>query len=79
MNTDCPKCGSENAFFNGVCWECPDCDYEWEEGDDDDIYGTGVKCPRCGNNYCEGEEIGNYYVCSCGECGYSWKEELGDW
>lgn len=29
MNTDCPKCGCEDAFFNGVCWECPNCDYEW--------------------------------------------------
>lgn len=26
MNVECPKCGSEDAFFNG---ECPCCDYEW--------------------------------------------------
>ena len=25
----CPKCGSEDAFFNGECYECPCCDYEW--------------------------------------------------
>lgn len=23
MNTDCPNCGSEDAFFNGVCYERP--------------------------------------------------------
>lgn len=30
MNTECPNCGAEDAFFNGVCYECPACDYEWE-------------------------------------------------
>lgn len=29
MHTDCPKCGFEDCFFNGVSWECPDCGYEW--------------------------------------------------
>ena len=29
MSVTCPKCFSEDAFFNGVCYECPDCDYEW--------------------------------------------------
>lgn len=30
MNTDCPNCGSESAFHNGVCHECPDCGHEWD-------------------------------------------------
>ena len=30
MNTECPKCGAEDAFFNGECYECPCCDHEWE-------------------------------------------------
>ena len=37
MEIVCPNCGSEDAFFNGVCYECPDCDYTWtgdEEGED---------------------------------------------
>lgn len=29
LNTECPKCHCEDAFFNGVCYECPNCDYEW--------------------------------------------------
>ena len=32
MNTECPKCGSEDAYFDGVRYFCPCCDYEW--GDD---------------------------------------------
>jgi uncharacterized Zn ribbon protein len=33
LNVTCenPECGEENAFFNGECYECPDCNYEWGE------------------------------------------------
>jgi uncharacterized Zn ribbon protein len=31
-----PECTSENAFFNGVCYECPDCDHEWSEDANDE-------------------------------------------
>src|SRR5690606_71273 len=27
----CVNCGYENAYFNGVNYECPDCDFEWDE------------------------------------------------
>ena len=32
MNTTCtnPDCESENAFHNGVNFECPDCGHEWK-------------------------------------------------
>lgn len=41
FNTDCidPTCGSENAYFNGVNYECPDCGTEWDDNNsiwDDD-------------------------------------------
>lgn len=26
----CPYCDNENAYFNGVNYECPDCDSEWD-------------------------------------------------
>jgi uncharacterized Zn ribbon protein len=35
MEIQCPKCGDEQAFFNGVCYECPDCDYQWDADGDD--------------------------------------------
>lgn len=40
MEIQCPNCGSENAYHNGVCYECPDCDYEWggDDYDDDEWY-----------------------------------------
>lgn len=47
MTTECPFCGMENAYCDGVEYVCPDCDRtwpcdeipdddDWEEDDDDD-------------------------------------------
>ena len=27
---ECPNCGNENAYCDGVRYVCPDCDYEWD-------------------------------------------------
>ncbi|MDR2447879.1 MAG: hypothetical protein LBD58_11445 [Treponema sp.] len=32
--TICPNCGQEGAYFNGINYECPDCDYEWSDEDE---------------------------------------------
>lgn len=32
MEVECPNCGSDQAYHNGVCYECPDCDNEWSDG-----------------------------------------------
>lgn len=37
MNTDCPNCGCEDAYFNGVCYECPNCDREWHANGSESI------------------------------------------
>ena len=29
MTIQCPKCYEENAYFNGYCYVCPDCGYQW--------------------------------------------------
>jgi|GEM_PF-4778571 len=26
---ECPMCGDEGAYFNGVEYECPNCGYTW--------------------------------------------------
>lgn len=31
FTTECPECHNEDAYHNGVCYECPECDYEWED------------------------------------------------
>lgn len=33
---ECPICNSENAYHNGVCYECPDCGHEWGDDQEDD-------------------------------------------
>jgi len=30
LTTECPECFNENAYFNGLNYECPDCGYEWD-------------------------------------------------
>ena len=32
MEVHCDACGSENAYHNGVCYVCPDCGNEWDDG-----------------------------------------------
>ncbi len=34
MNTEtkCPKCSSENIYFDGTLWNCPECGHEWTSG-----------------------------------------------
>lgn len=27
----CPECNSENCYFDGSLWICPDCSHEWVE------------------------------------------------
>jgi uncharacterized Zn ribbon protein len=39
-NEEQENCEHENSFFNGVCYECPECDYEWGEIETDDEFDT---------------------------------------
>lgn len=32
----CPKCTMENAYCDGTKFVCPDCDFEWDMGSDED-------------------------------------------
>lgn len=33
MNHNCPKCGSENTYQDGIVWICPECSNEWTESE----------------------------------------------
>lgn len=43
MEDTCPclNCGCESAYFNGVTYECPECDFEWDV-DGNDIFSTDI-------------------------------------
>lgn len=30
---NCPKCGIDNCYFDGVMMVCPDCSHEWSESE----------------------------------------------
>ncbi|MCC7460020.1 MAG: alkylphosphonate utilization protein [Proteobacteria bacterium] len=32
----CPKCNSEDAYFDGSLWNCPSCFHEWVLSDNDE-------------------------------------------
>ena len=66
----CPSCGGETAYFNGMSYECPECDYKWgvtdEENDDDEI-----SCPHCGSD--DVYMAGPCYMCST--CNHMWGDD----
>jgi hypothetical protein len=43
---ECSVCHDENAFYNGVNYECPNCDSAW---DDDEILYNGLDVGNVGN------------------------------
>ena len=36
MEIECPNCGFDDCYFNGTCYECPDCGCTWTDNDDDE-------------------------------------------
>jgi len=32
----CPNCPSEDCYFNGISYECPNCDHTWGQVEVDD-------------------------------------------
>lgn len=38
MSVECPKCGSESAYFDGVEYCCPECDNTWSDDSCDDFF-----------------------------------------
>lgn len=42
MNVTCPECRLENAYHNGVSYDCPDCGFEWREDESEDYEANNV-------------------------------------
>ncbi len=39
---NCPQCHSENIYYDGALWNCPDCQHEWTEAKENQIQGSIV-------------------------------------
>ena len=48
--SNCPKCKSENAYFDGQLFNCPDCAHVWNN-----TQAAGDPAPEttAGNNFCD--------------------------
>lgn len=58
MSPPCPRCASENSYFDATLFVCPDCGHEWspnETGGDDDAHGI-VKDAN-GNILADGDSV----------------------
>ena len=69
MNEECPFCHREDAYHNGVCYYCPNCDREW--GDDISEYQL---CPKCNSDrfYINTDDK---YDFTCEDCNHSWNKK----
>ena len=63
--TQCPVCRSENIYFDGNLWICPECSHEWnsteesaeEELADGALAGTSVIRDSNGNELKDGDTV----------------------
>lgn len=53
--TKCSQCGSENIYFDGNLWVCPECAYEW--GASDEATASDVEAPPAGVRDAHGNEL----------------------
>lgn len=61
---NCPKCTSENIYFDGSLWICPECAFEWAQGqaaasagDDAPVADDGVVRDANGNTLADGDSV----------------------
>jgi protein PhnA len=56
---NCPQCSSENTYFDGSLWICPDCAHEWSEEikDAEDLASEGVIKDAHGNVLQDGDTV----------------------
>jgi protein PhnA len=58
---NCPKCSSENAYFDGTLFNCPDCAHEWKESQAEaaaaDHSDVQTFCDAFGNPLVDGDAV----------------------
>lgn len=61
--TNCPKCNSEDIYFDGNLWICPSCNYEWVAADHlnenliTEEINSNVICDAFGNVLTSGDSV----------------------
>lgn len=59
VQINCPKCSSENTYFDGSLWICPDCSHEWNNDvmAAEDLASEGVIKDAHGNILQDGDSV----------------------
>lgn len=61
MQSQCPKCNSENIYEDGNVWICPDCAFEWngigEAAAESDVSGSSEIKDAFGNLLASGDSV----------------------
>jgi len=75
---ECPNCGMDNAYCDGVEYVCPDCGHVWNCSEIYDEDEDGFECPNCGaKEYLYKDSTGQAdYVCD--NCGHRWDKDDDD-
>ncbi len=53
----CPRCGSENTYFDGVMNVCPDCFHEFSEADQTDGIKSSTPVDSNGSELMDGDAV----------------------
>lgn len=53
---NCPKCEMDNTYFDGVINVCPDCSYEWVDGEEQAVT-TDVARDSNGTELADGDAV----------------------
>ena len=55
--TKCPKCGGEYVYFDGSLYVCPDCAYEFHEGEESAAASVAVPKDSNGAELMDGDSV----------------------
>lgn len=54
---NCPNCGSEYTYEDGMIYVCPECAHEWSKVASEDTDATKVKRDANGNELADGDTV----------------------
>jgi protein PhnA len=54
---NCPNCGSEYTYEDGMIYVCPECAHEWSKVASEDTDATQIKRDANGNELADGDTV----------------------